>query len=384
MIIPRVRYSLLVYLLLMVATQKLRVHAFPSHSTKSSLPSPPQIIACSSPTELQRAISFYIKEGDQVLELGSQLTDTTQHLCQTIGSNGKATLIDVKRKEATTGRSSNRDTSLFLSENGEFVHRVTYKELEHFDQWRSYAYDNFDVMILDAGTMIGNDLHLSALTLANEFIANQMEKDACPRVVIVKSKTLSNLARRIIHSQRLLDGTTIVSKDIERSCDPLVVPCVGVNEYRRTIPFLVKEGDEAIEVGSHFGRTTKMLHDAVGKNGFAAGVDIGPKIIANAKQQYPDVPFEVVDAWKTLELLKVKIKYGRNDSLGYDVCYADIGGLSGANGLLESLSLLDSIAKATEPRTIVIKSLCMNRLASQLIAFSSVWNKISSKSGLNS
>ena len=115
-----------------------------------------------------------------------------------------------------------------------------------------------------------------------------------------------------------------------------------------------------------------MLYDAVGKNGFAAGVDIGPKIIANAKQQYPDVPFEVVDAWKTLELLKVKIKYGRNDSLGYDVCYADIGGLSGANGLLESLSLLDSIAKATEPRTIVIKSLCMNRLASQLIAFSSV------------
>ena len=33
----------------------------------------------------KRAISFYIKEGDQVLELGSQLTDTTQHLCQTIG-----------------------------------------------------------------------------------------------------------------------------------------------------------------------------------------------------------------------------------------------------------------------------------------------------------
>ena len=39
----------------------------------------------------------------------------------------------------------------------------------------------------------------------------------------------------------------------------------------------------------------------------------------------------------------------------YDIVYADIGGLSGAHGLLESLALIDAL----EPRAITIKSLCM-------------------------
>ena len=63
---------------------------------------------------------------------------------------------------------------------------------------------------------------------------------------------------------------------------------------------------------------------------------------------------------------------------GYDVrvVYTDIEGSNGAHGLLESLALLDTSGKALEPRCIVIKSLCMNRLASQLNAFSVVWHKI--------
>ena len=148
---------------------------------------------------------------------------------------------------------------------------------------------------------------------------------------------------------------------------------------------------DIIEVGCHFGRTTVLLDSAVNcgrdgdKEGFCIGVDIGPKIIATARKEYEHIPFEVVDAWQTLQLLKIKMehKHSRKDggwdsqqSLGYDIVYADIGGLSGANGLLESLALLDSLAKALEPRCIVIKSLCTNRLASQLIAFSKVWNKI--------
>jgi hypothetical protein len=80
-------------------------------------------------------------------------------------------------------------------------------------------------------------------------------------------------------------------------------------------------------------------------------------------------------AWNTFDLLKMKTKRYRSPldsskTLGYDVVYADIGGLSGAHGLLESLALLDSLSKALEPRCIVIKSLCRKRLASQLIAFS--------------
>lgn len=357
-------------------------------SFSSKKTSPPPIISCSSAIEIQRAIDFYIKPKDQVLELGALLAETSLSLCRSVGSEGKVVLVDVKRKDATSGRCSARNTAPFivsdeaLDDNSEeyFLDRAEYKELEHFDQWRSLTKGvSFDAMILDVGAMIGNDLYLSALSLASEFIANQ---EMAPRVIIIKSKNLSNLARRIVHSQRLLDNSTTLPNDLVRSNEPIVVPCVGVNNYRRTIPFLVNKGDAVIEVGCHFGRTTALLHDAVTDidegGGFCVGVDIGPKIIANAKKQYPEIVFEVVDAWNTLDLIKIKSSRDEAgfETLGYDIVYADIGGLSGAHGLLESLALLDAIAKALEPRSIVIKSLCMNRLASQLVPFSTIWNKI--------
>ena len=117
--------------------------------------------------------------------------------------------------------------------------------------------------------------------------------------------------------------------------------------------------------------------------GIRRGRRIGHKIIQSAKRRYPDITFEVVDAWNTLDLLRVKERhYGgldsQSSSLGYDIVYADIGGLSGAHGLLESMALLDALGRALEPRCIVIKSLCMKRLASQLVPLSSVKNKIPS------
>jgi hypothetical protein len=282
---------------------------------------------------------------------------------------------------------------------------VDFVELDQFDQWRNVVVSsiqqeqssNFDALILDVGTMIGNDLHLTALSLANEFlklIALKNEESSkneegnsirMPRVVLIKSKSLSSLARRLVHTQRLLDGTKSLPSILERSQHPYIIASVGVEEYRRTIPHVVREGDELLEVGCHFGRTTSILHHAAAQTtmpsedkdsgGFCIGVDIGPKIIQNAQKQYPDIPFAVCDAWRTLELLKLKKKLS-SSSLGYDIVYADIGGLSGPDGLLESLALLDALGYALEPRCIVIKSLCMNRLASQLRAFSDVWAKI--------
>jgi hypothetical protein len=55
--------------------------------------------------------------------------------------------------------------------------------------------------------------------------------------------------------------------------------------------------------------------------------------------------------------------------LGFDVIYVDVGGLSGSDGLLESLSLLSSLMNALEPQSIVIKSLCMRRLASTIVPY---------------
>ena len=64
-----------------------------------------------------------------------------------------------------------------------------------------------------------------------------------------------------------------------------------------------------------------------------------------------------------------------DDFLRYDIVYADIGGLSGSDGHLESLSLLDALGHALEPRCIVIKSLCMRQLAGRLKAMPDVWEK---------
>ena len=432
---------------------------------QSKTPKSIPIIACSSTIELERAISFYLKPNDVVLELGSQLNDVSSLICDKIGvtvdenndhaheigqkghqnenknytSNGRAILVDIKRKDATSGRCKPRDIDVFLQRKNH-NDQVQFHELEQFDRWRDVmklgldqmhsmdtdTEDNttattksssdsslisYDVIILDIGTMIGNDLHLSALSITNEIIAQQQRQNSNLRTIIIKSKLLSNLARRIIHSQRLFDGSVILPKpeDMPRSTTPYIIASVGVNEYRRTIPFMVKPGDEIIEVGCHFGQTTVLLHEAAtscdhhnndsneglsSSSGFCIGVDIGPKIIKHANTNYPHVPFVVGNAWNILQLLK--IRYNRDiidihDSnqtkittataptkFGYDLVYADIGGLSGADGLMESLSLLEAIGHGMEPRGIIIKSLCINRLASQLKAFSAVWNRIES------
>ena len=52
---------------------------------------------------------------------------------------------------------------------------------------------------------------------------------------------------------------------------------------------------------------------------------------------YQTVPFAVANAWQLLELLKLQHRYrAAEDSMGYDVVYADIRGLSGPHGTLES------------------------------------------------
>lgn len=109
--------------------------------------SPPPIIACKSTSEVQRAIDIYVKPNDVVLELGAQLSDTSAHLCRAVGAGGRAVLVDVKRKVATSGRSIGRDASLFVetddlhpesitTDTESFVDRTEYHELEQFDQWR--------------------------------------------------------------------------------------------------------------------------------------------------------------------------------------------------------------------------------------------------------
>ena len=59
----------------------------------------------------------------------------------------------------------------------------------------------------------------------------------------------------------------------------------------------------------------------------------------------------------------------RARSAGFDVVYVDVGGLSGSDGLLEAISLLSSLKFSLEPRCIVIKSLCVQRLSNILVPY---------------
>ena len=157
-----------------------------------------------------------------------------------------------------------------------------------------------------------------------------------------------------------------------------------------------------VEVGCHLGTTTTLIHEAAAANresgdhsidningnfagnkidnhngGGCLGVDVGSSIIKSARKKYPQLSFEVGDGFKTGSLARMKEKhFGNNtENTNYDVVYVDIGGLSGSEGLLEAVSLLSSISNSLEPRCIVIKSLCIRRLASCLVPFSEVWRK---------
>jgi SAM-dependent methyltransferase len=150
---------------------------------------------------------------------------------------------------------------------------------------------------------------------------------------------------------------------------------VGVQEYRKTIPYTVRPDDAVLEVGCHFGTSTALIQNQAQ---YCIGVDVGSKIIREAHKRHPGIYFRVGDAWKTAELLRIQQDYYQQESqttaatarkIGFDVVYVDVGGLSGCDGLLEAIALVNSIRYALEPRCIVIKSLCMQRLSSRLVPF---------------
>jgi SAM-dependent methyltransferase len=82
----------------------------------------------------------------------------------------------------------------------------------------------------------------------------------------------------------------------------LVVATVGVlEEYRNTMDHTVRPTDFVLEVGCHYGTTTALLKEKVAH---CMDVDVGSKIIAQAKNWFPGIDFRVGDAWKTAELLR--------------------------------------------------------------------------------
>ena len=316
------------------------------------------------------AVRTLIRPEDVVAEIGAQLKGVSTRICETLQTgNGRAIQIDVSRKPPKN--TSNRERIQAMRYPGEeesfFKHVSTFIEMESLETWRCVlrqASDKYDVLVLDLNNIVGNDLDLSAFAILKEFDASF----PMYRVVIIKSLSLNQWAARLVHAQRWIDNQG-QHDDIS---PPHIVGTVGVQEYRDTIPWTIQPGDAVLEVGCHLGTSTILLQEGVGETGYALGIDVGPKIIAGAKTRYPDVAFAVGDAWKTASLLRIQAEHcqGRgNTRIGFDVCYVDVGGLSGSDGLLEALSLLSALTNALEPRSIVIKSLCVRRLSSRLVPF---------------
>ena len=278
-------------------------------------------------------------------------------------------------------------------EGGFFPDRAVFVETPSFQLWREalflreYPKPQYDVLVVDMSNVAGNDLDLTCISLIREFIAlNRGEEDNICRAVIVKSGSLQNLARRLHHAQRIITGAQTLDER-QSGGHSSIIGAVGVKQYRETIPFVVKEGDVCIEVGSHLGTTTTEIDkvargggESRGSSGGCLGVDVGPHIITKARAKYPDLRFEVGDGFRTGELARMRTKHFgytacSTTNATYDVVYVDIGGLSGSEGLLEAVSLIASISNSLEPRCIVIKSLCIRQLSSCLVPFSEVWQK---------
>ena len=396
-------------------------------------PKPARWIACASTKEVARAVAMFVRPGDVVAEIGSQLRDASHAVCDAVGPEGRASLVDVRRKFPGKARvSADRGSTSAMRREGDeeefserYKDRATFSEVKGFDAWRDALFfkndgrdgdceSTYDALVVDISANAGNDLVLTSISLVRDFLAinNSISstsgheqddgvKRHC-RVVIVKSGGLQSWARRLVHAVKLIEGGASDSIRLHLSATddeqlepalPVVVASVGVDEYRQTMFHVVKRGDYALEVGSHCGVTTALLHGATvvkreGEScGGCLGVDIGPKIVEVAKRRYPDVPFAVADAWRTGRLLGLReallpttdmkavgtnVPHVKNQR-GYDIIYVDIGGISGGDGLLEAISLLTGLSNALEPRCIVIKSLCMRRLASSLVPFSEIW-----------
>jgi hypothetical protein len=343
-------------------------------------------IACTSTREVTKAVEKYIKNKDCVAEIGSQLRETSTAICNAVGSDGQVVLTDIERKFPSSTKKEER-TSAMRRDGDEinfFRDRAHFSVMKSFDHWREIIFFRnvnsserlkYDAFVIDISSVAGNDLDLTCISLIKELIAMNQDasgENSC-RCIIVKSGSLHKLAQRLVHTQRLFSGVETLDIYQDRTA---IIATVGVEEYRRTIPFVVERGDDVAELGSHFGTTTALLHDTAhnsnDKNGGCIGFDVGPSIINAARNRFPNVPFSVGDAWKSADILRQKKQLMPHSSDSFDCVYVDVGGLSGSEGLLEAISLLSSISNSIEPRVIVIKSLCVRRLASSLVPYHDV------------
>eukprot|EP00592_Proboscia_alata_P015484 CAMPEP_0194398678 /NCGR_PEP_ID=MMETSP0174-20130528/126241_1 /TAXON_ID=216777 /ORGANISM="Proboscia alata, Strain PI-D3" /LENGTH=154 /DNA_ID=CAMNT_0039195007 /DNA_START=194 /DNA_END=654 /DNA_ORIENTATION=+ len=153
---------------------------------------------------------MYVMKDDVVAELGSQLRESSRALCERIGPNGTAVLVDIarkfpkERKQKETGRTRTSAMRRQGEETEFYTDRATFIETKGFEMWRDALFvrgsstpserPRYNALVVDVSTVAGNDLELTCLSLIQEFLAlnngsgESSDGDSNPcRVVIVKS-----------------------------------------------------------------------------------------------------------------------------------------------------------------------------------------------------
>lgn len=321
----------------------------------------PLLVAAATPQEYQGATRA-VGSGEKVLELGCALSDITKALVERVGPAGWVVGGDTPRKtHRSVGCKSHFRSGETLAGVKHFV------EIESpYDCLAPPLRDELGAgptcAFLDLGIMTGNDLLLDTLALVRQL---QRVYHETLRLVVVKSPALCAHAGSYASSAQLCQNKMARQAwevDIERRPGLRVLGAIEVAQYREAIPLVVRPGDKALEIGCHLGTTTRLLHDAVraGPGGLAIGVDVGTGNIKSARKAHKDIRFEVADGYDVGGL--------RALGVDFDVIFVDIGGLSGAEGLLEAVALLRQLGSAFPScRALVIKSKCVQRHARTML-----------------
>lgn len=146
----------------------------------------------------------------------------------------------------------------------------------------------------------------------------------------------------------------------------------GVHEYRETIPALLAPDDIVLEIGCEWGTTTNILAQHCQT---VLGTDISQECVDRARLSYPDLSFEVLDAFD----VRAALDFG----LDFTKVYIDMSGLSGYRSLLDSIALVNTYSTVLLPDAIVIKSGSLKQFASRCVPWKSPSNRFYKPSASN-
>lgn len=133
----------------------------------------------------------------------------------------------------------------------------------------------------------------------------------------------------------------------------------GVEEYRQTIPIWIRPEDFILEIGCEWGTTSTLI---ASKCSNLIATDISLDCIRVARQKYPGIRFETLDAFNIRQAMAFGVQFTK--------IYIDMSGLSSYRALLDVISLMNMYVSVFAPEAIIIKSGSLKQFAKNSIA----WN----------